>query len=89
MKRLLVVLILVVAGVVGLGFYLGWFGLTSGGGDNKLHLTVDKEKMQEDKKKALEKLQDLGDQVEDKAAAPAEARKDQPAPPVQPPRGPE
>ena len=55
--------------------YLGWF-----------HLTVDKDKFQEDKQKALEKVQDLGHQVKDKAAVPTEKSKDQAAPPVQLPQ---
>jgi hypothetical protein len=59
MKRLLIVLVLVAACVVGLGFYLGWF-----------HLTVDKDKFQEDKEKALPKTQDSGHRVKDVAATP-------------------
>jgi Tfp pilus assembly protein PilO len=46
MARLLLVLVLVAACVIGLGFYLGWFTVT-----------VDQLKMQEDKNKVQEKLQ--------------------------------
>ena len=35
MKGLLIVLVLIVAGVVGLGFYQGWFHFTSGTTGNK------------------------------------------------------
>ncbi len=58
MKALLLVLVLVVASVVCLGFYLGWF-----------QLTVDTDKFQEDRKKVLGSVQNLGHQVKDKAAA--------------------
>jgi uncharacterized protein HemX len=99
MKRLLSVLVLVVAGVVGLGFYLGWFQVASDSADHKIHITatVDKDKFQEDEKKALEKVQDLGHQVKDKvhdlghqvkdkAAGPPEKSKDEAGPPVQGPQ---
>jgi hypothetical protein len=71
MKSLIGVLILVLAVVVGLGFYLGWFHLGSESADGKDHitLTVDEEKIKEDKKTALEKMHKLG----------------QPAAPAQPP----
>src|ERR1043166_7564800 len=95
MKRLLCVLVVGVAGVVGLGFYLGWFHVASDRADHKVHITatVDKDKFQEDEKKALEKVQDWGHQVKDKvhdlghqekdkAAAPTEKSKDQAGPPV-------
>ncbi len=70
MKRFLVVLALIVVIVVGLSFYLGWWSFTSDSTDHKGHLTVtvDKDKIQEDKKKALEKVQDLEHQVKEKAA---------------------
>jgi hypothetical protein len=49
MKRLLVVLALLVAGGIGLAFYLGWF-----------HLTVDQDKFQGDKENVVEKVHNLG-----------------------------
>lgn len=54
MGRLLVVLVLIAAGVVGLGFYRGWFELSSSSGDGKSHieLNVDQKKIQADEKKA-------------------------------------
>lgn len=90
MARLIIALLLVAACVVGLGFYLGWFHFTSDRGDDKDHatVTVDEEKIREDKKKAEEKLQEL-EHKKDKATAPAEKGKDPGAPPAQPPQDPE
>jgi len=81
MTRLFFVLILVVAGVVGLGFYLGWFQVASEGTDGKTHitLTVNKDKIQADEKTVLDKVHGT-----DKATAPAEKGADQALPPVQP-----
>jgi hypothetical protein len=83
MNRLLLVLILVVAGVIGLGFYQKWFRLSSDNADDKTHITVtvDKDKIQEDKKKVEDKVHDLGHKAKDQAATPAEKGKDQAAPP--------
>jgi len=86
MKSLLITLVLVVAVVAGLGFYLGWFTVGWERDDGKGHITgtLDEDKFQEDKNKALKAVHDLGHQGKDKATAPTE--KDQVAPPVQPHR---
>jgi len=62
MKRLLVVVVLLVAGIVGLGFYRGWFRLSTDNTDPNVNatITVDQHKIQADKEKAEEKVQDLG-----------------------------
>jgi hypothetical protein len=88
MKRLLIVLVLVVAGVVGLGFYRGWFRVSAASADAKSNITftVDKDKFQEDKKTVQEKVHDLGHAVKDKAAAATETSKAEDAPPGQPPQ---
>ena len=85
MNRLLIVFILLVAGVIGLGFYMKWVHIASDNTDDKIHINVemDKDKIHEDEKKALEKVKDLGHQVKDKAAGPTE-KKDKAAPPVEP-----
>ena len=82
------VAVVVVVGVLGLGFYRGWFGVTSDSASDNSNLTftVDQDKFQEDRKNALQKVQDLGHRVEDKAATPTEQGKGQAAPPVQPPQ---
>lgn len=47
MVRTLLSLVLIVAVVAGLGFYMGWFHLLSGSGDNIAHLTVSVDKSKE------------------------------------------
>lgn len=56
--RILIVLLLIAGGVVGFGFYRGWFHLESDRAADKpsVTVTVDKEKMQEDKHKAQDKV---------------------------------
>jgi hypothetical protein len=78
MRTLLVVLVLLVAGIAGLGFYRGWFSLASDSVDaqSNITLTVDTDKIQEDKKTAIANAQDFGHQMEDKAAAATEKRID-------------
>jgi uncharacterized alpha/beta hydrolase family protein len=45
MKRLIIALVLIAAGVAGLGWYLGWF-----------NVTVDREKIRADEKKASDRV---------------------------------
>jgi len=58
MKRLIVIIALV---VVGVGYYRGWFHLTSEktGDKTNVTLTVDKNKMHDDKKAADEKAHEI------------------------------
>jgi hypothetical protein len=87
MKHFLAVLILLVAVVVGLGLYRGWWSLASNSTDTKVHLdvTVDKDRIQKDKKNALEEVQDFGHQMKDKTSAPTEESTDNAAH-MQPPQ---
>lgn len=73
MKALLVVFVLLVAGVVGLGFYQGWFHIWTTNTDHQPSVTigVDEKKMQDDKKK----VEALGDKSKDNAADPADKTK--------------
>ena len=59
MSRMLLVLVLIVAIVVGLGFHMGWFHLSSGTDDDNAHVTVsvDKDQVQEDVDKAADKVE--------------------------------
>jgi hypothetical protein len=60
-NRVLAVLAVLVIGVVVLGFYLGWFSVSTSS-DSKavdVNLTVDKEKLREDEQKAKKKLDEL------------------------------
>lgn len=72
MQRLLIVLVLVGAGIVGLGFYQGWFhiGSDKAGGKSNVTLSVDTDKFQQDRKTAVAEVKDLGHQVKDRIAGP-------------------
>ncbi len=82
MARLFVILVLLAVGVGALGYHQGWFKLSTANtpkGAN-VKITVDKEKLEEDKERAKEKLQGLADQVKGKGAGRVDAaRKDAPA----------
>jgi hypothetical protein len=53
MKRLLVVVAVLLAGVAGVGFYRGWFSVSTADADHKSNVTftVDQDKMRDDGKK--------------------------------------
>jgi hypothetical protein len=78
MKRLLIVFVLVVAGIVGLGFYQGWFHFTTGGTDGKVNIgvDVDREKIEQDKEKVKEKVQDMEQKVKEKTKAATDGNKE-------------
>jgi hypothetical protein len=70
MKRLIFVLVLVVVGVGCLGFYLGWFHLTTettSDGKSNITVTVDKDKIKDDEQKAKDKAKEIGHDAKDKA----------------------
>lgn len=70
MKRLLFALVLVLVGIVCLGFYREWFHLGSDSADGQDHITftVDEGKIKEDNKKAQQKVHDLRNPEKDNAA---------------------
>ncbi len=72
MKSIILVAIL---GVVGLGFYLGWFHLGSqnNSSSSDVTLTVDKDKMSADGEKAKDKVQGIAHQAGDKVEGAAKA----------------
>jgi len=74
MRRFLFVLALIAVAVVGLGFYQGWFNIGSDNtdGKTKVTLSVDGNKFQEDRKKAVEDVGNVGRQIKDKVAGPSE-----------------
>jgi len=78
MKRFLFVLVLIGAGVVGLGFYLGWFHIGSENADGKSNVTlsVDTDKFQADGKTAVANVQDAGHKIKDRVAGPSEKTMD-------------
>ena len=79
MNRFLVVLVLLVACVAGLGFYLGWFRLSadSEGQKTNITITVDQEKIREDEEKAKEKVQEVGQKVKERTGAETQKSKDE------------
>ena len=64
MNRLLIVVVLLVGCAIGAGFYFGILrlGSDSAGGVTHITLTWDRSKMQDDEKKAVEKVRDVGRQ---------------------------
>jgi len=71
MKSLVFAFVLVVACVLGLGFYMGWFHFSSGNDGNSANITlsVDKGKIQDDKDKAVNTVQDTGQDAKDTTTA--------------------
>ena len=88
MKGLFIAFVVLMAVVIGVGFYRGWWNFASDSTDTKVHLnvTVDKNKIHEDKETALKKVQDLGHDVKTEATVPTEKSEDEVVPPVQPPQ---
>jgi hypothetical protein len=78
MNRFLVVLVLLVIAVVGLGFYMGWFRLSSDQKDEKtnINLTIDEDKFRKDKDRMIEKVQEAGESVKEKTKTATEKVKD-------------
>ncbi len=68
MNRFFVVLLLLVAIIVGAGFYLGWFQFGWNNVDNKpkVEFQVNKEKIRQDEKTAIEDLEKIGSQIKEK-----------------------
>jgi len=71
MKSMILAFVLAVAGVVGLGCYMGWFRFSSASDGNKASITLsmDKGKIEEDKDKAVNKLHDVEQRAKDKTTA--------------------
>jgi hypothetical protein len=65
MKRLVIVVVLIAAGVAAFGLYRGWFQVGSDSASDKANVTlsVDKSKIEADKDKAVDKVQDLGNKA--------------------------
>ena len=69
MRAFLVVVVLLLVGTAGLGFYRGWFQLSSDtdNADHKVNttFTVDEDRIREDK----EKVQEFGHQAKERTGA--------------------
>jgi hypothetical protein len=68
MKNLLFVLIVLVAGVAALGWYRGWFTVSTGTDD--INVKMNKEQLKDDEEKAKTKLEGLKGQIKDKTTEP-------------------
>ena len=73
MKKLSIVLFVIVLLVVGVGFYRGWFALSSGSpdaGSNKVdvNLTMDRDKIKEDAETVKKKATELTGKVTEEAS---------------------
>lgn len=77
MKRAILLLVVVVGGA----FYLGWFTFTTdnSGQTEHVNIVIDKNKIQQDEARALEKLHAYEQQVESKAASGQSAAPSQPS----------
>ena len=86
MKRFLIFLAFVVVCLAGMGFYRGWFQVTSEAANDQRNVTfsADATKIKEDEKKVAEKVKNLGNQVKGKSDAPTEKSNDETAAPAQP-----
>jgi hypothetical protein len=68
MRKLIIPFLVVGVAIVGIGFYQGWFQLESDNakGKSNVTLSVDKDKIKEDSKAAVSKVEDVGHQIKDK-----------------------
>lgn len=83
MKTLLALVVLLALCIAGLGFYRGWFQLTTDGSNHEadVKISVDRDKIRGDEEGAKKSVHELEQKVKDKAAgAPAssEHRHEQP-----------
>ncbi len=62
MRSLMIVVVLLLIGIAGVGYYRGWFALSTNSTDQtpSATVTVDKNKFHEDEQKAKDKLQGAG-----------------------------
>jgi len=69
-KRFLVFVVVVVVCVAGLGFYRGWFSLSTDQSDNKSDVTisVDRDKVRGDEDKVKESVHELGKKTSEKVS---------------------
>jgi hypothetical protein len=79
LKTLVVVFVLLLVGIAGLGFYRGWFSLSTDNTDHKPSATimVDKDRIQEDEQIAKEKVRNFGQGVKENTGERADKVKEQ------------
>jgi hypothetical protein len=62
MRKFLLVLVLLVACVIGLGFYLGWFAISTAKetpGKTGVNVTIDQDKFKSDTERARQKAKEV------------------------------
>ncbi len=66
MKRLLVLVVILVACAAGLGFYRGWFRLSTESSDHEagVTITVDRDQIRGDEERVKESAREIGDKKE-------------------------
>jgi hypothetical protein len=79
MKGLFVVLVLLLIGIAGLGFYRVWFNLSSDNTDHKSNVTftLDQDKFKKDEEMAKEKVQGIWQKAKEKAGDRTDTVKEQ------------
>jgi hypothetical protein len=67
MRNLTFIVILLLIGIAGVGYYRGWFALSTNNTDQtpSATITVDKNKFHEDEQKARDKVQGAGQKAKD------------------------
>jgi hypothetical protein len=81
MKNLIVGLVLLLAIVAGVGYYRGWFQVSTGGPGGNPSITVDRDKIKADEEKAKRSVQDVGQKVGGRTGAgTGEAKAEPPKP---------
>ena len=83
MRRLLVLCVLLVIGVVIVGYYRDWFAFRAASDDKKVNiqLTVDPEKVKEDEERAKEKIKEETERLSEKVKKATSGKKsDEPVP---------
>ena len=70
MRTLVFVVVVLLAGIAGVGFYRGWFGISTNSTDQKpsATITVDKDKIHADEEMAKEKVEGLGQKAKEKTS---------------------
>ena len=70
MRGFLVLLVLLAVGTVGVGYYRGWFQVSTGStaGQSNATITVDRDKIQADQDKLKKQVQDVAKNVGDRTA---------------------
>jgi hypothetical protein len=66
MRNLIVGLVLLLVVAAGVGYYRGWFQVSTGGPGGNPTITVDRDKLKADEEKAKKNVQEIGKTVGEK-----------------------